>query len=120
MNKITTIDIPNKRYFTIGKAANICRLKPHVLRYWEKEFVQLKPATRTGNHRYYTQADLLLILKIKDLLYDQGYTIEGAKNNLATATSSEGTVVISSKVSDAIARAIKKLESLAEGLVDPV
>ncbi len=76
--------IPAKRYFTIGEVARLCDLKPHVLRYWEQEFCGLQKIKRRGNRRYYQQADLLLIRQIRSLLYEQGYTIEGARNQLAT------------------------------------
>jgi len=74
--------IPGKRYFTISEASNLCELKPHVLRYWEQEFIQLKPIKRKGNRRYYQRHDVLLIRQIKELLYDDGYTILGAKQKL--------------------------------------
>ena len=76
------VNIPNKRYFSIGEVSQICDLKTHVLRYWEQEFSQLDPIKRRGNRRYYQQKDLLLVLEIKDLLQNQGYTIEGAKTKL--------------------------------------
>ncbi|MDA7841967.1 MerR family transcriptional regulator [Gammaproteobacteria bacterium] len=78
-NKSTPF-IPNKRYFTIGEASKICDIKAHVLRYWEQEFSELDPIKRKGNRRYYQQKDLVMILKIKGLLQDKGFTIEGAKN----------------------------------------
>ncbi len=74
--------IPGKRYFTISEASNLCEVKPHVLRYWEQEFIQLKPIKRKGNRRYYQRHDVLLIRQIKELLYDDGYTILGAKQKL--------------------------------------
>ncbi len=76
------INIPNKRYFTIGEVSEICGIKTHVLRYWEQEFNQLAPIKRTGNRRYYQQKDLILVSQINDLLQNQGYTIEGAKHKL--------------------------------------
>ena len=79
MEPNNSVEIPNKRYFTIGEVSSICDLKTHVLRYWEQEFPQLDPIKRRGNRRYYQQKDLILILEIKDLLQNQGYTIEGAK-----------------------------------------
>ena len=82
------VNIPNKRYFSIGEVSQICDLKTHVLRYWEQEFSQLDPIKRRGNRRYYQQKDLLLVLEIKDLLQNQGYTIEGAKSKLESTTSS--------------------------------
>ena len=74
--------IPNKRYFSIGEVSKFCDLKPHVLRYWEKEFPELSPIKRRGNRRYYRIEDINLIKFIKSLLYEQGYTINGAKSNL--------------------------------------
>jgi len=75
--------IPEKLYFTIGEVAELCQLKQHVLRYWEQEFEQLNPAKRRGNRRYYLRFDVLLVRKIRELLYEQGYTIEGARHSLA-------------------------------------
>jgi DNA-binding transcriptional MerR regulator len=74
--------IPAKRYFTIGEVGALCGVKPHVLRYWEQEFVQLKPVKRRGNRRYYQHQEVLLIRRIRELLYDQGFTINGARNQL--------------------------------------
>jgi len=74
--------IPAKRYFTIGEVSELCGVKPHVLRYWEQEFTQLKPVKRRGNRRYYQHHEVLLIRRIRDLLYDQGFTISGARNRL--------------------------------------
>ena len=74
--------IPGKRYFTISEASGLCEVKPHVLRYWEQEFSQLRPIKRKGNRRYYQRHDVLLIRQIKELLYDNGYTILGAKQKL--------------------------------------
>lgn len=71
--------IPPKRYFTIGEVGDLCTVKPHVLRYWEQEFPQLKPVKRRGNRRYYQRQDVILIRQIKSLLYEQGYTIGGAR-----------------------------------------
>jgi len=75
-------DIPNKRYFSIGEASNLCKVKPHVLRYWEQEFTQLRPTTRAGGRRYYQPRDILIIRKIQELLYNEGFTISGAKQQL--------------------------------------
>lgn len=75
--------IPDKLYFTIGEVSHLCDLKSHVLRYWEEEFSQLSPSKRRGNRRYYQRKDVLLIRRIRDLLYEQGYTIEGARAQLA-------------------------------------
>jgi DNA-binding transcriptional MerR regulator len=76
--------IPAKRYFTIGEVSDLCGVKPHVLRYWEQEFTQLKPVKRRGNRRYYQHHEVLLIRRIRDLLYEQGFTISGARNKLDT------------------------------------
>jgi DNA-binding transcriptional MerR regulator len=77
--------IPAKRYFTIGEVSDLCGVKPYVLRYWEQEFTQLKPMKRRGNRRYYQHHEVLLIRRIRDLLYDQGFTISGARNQLVDA-----------------------------------
>ncbi len=74
--------IPGKRYFTIGEVSDLCGVKPHVLRYWEQEFPQLKPVKRRGNRRYYQRQDVLIIRQIRSLLYEQGFTIGGARNRL--------------------------------------
>ena len=74
--------IPAKRYFTIGEVGVLCGVKPHVLRYWEQEFAQLKPVKRRGNRRYYQHQEVLLIRRIRELLYEQGFTISGARNRL--------------------------------------
>lgn len=74
--------IPAKRYFTIGEVSDLCRVKPHVLRYWEQEFAQLKPVKRRGNRRYYQHHEVLLVRRIRELLYEQGFTISGARNKL--------------------------------------
>lgn len=77
--------IPPKRYFTIGEVGELCTVKPHVLRYWEQEFPQLKPVKRRGNRRYYQRQDVILIRQIKSLLYDQGFTIGGARQRMSGA-----------------------------------
>ncbi|HZV53330.1 MAG TPA: MerR family transcriptional regulator [Rhodocyclaceae bacterium] len=74
--------IPAKRYFTIGEVSDLCGVKPHVLRYWEQEFTQLKPVKRRGNRRYYQHHEVLLVRRIRQLLYDEGFTISGARNRL--------------------------------------
>jgi len=74
--------IPAKRYFTIGEVSELCGVKPHVLRYWEQEFTQLKPVKRRGNRRYYQHHEVLLIRRIRELLYEEGFTINGARNRL--------------------------------------
>ncbi|AHF03415.1 MerR family transcriptional regulator [Marichromatium gracile] len=75
--------IPGKRYFTIGEVSELCGVKPHVLRYWEQEFPQLKPVKRRGNRRYYQRHDVLMVRQIRNLLYDQGFTIGGARQQLS-------------------------------------
>ena len=81
--------IPGKRYFTIGEVSELCGVKPHVLRYWEQEFPQLKPVKRRGNRRYYQHHEVLLIRRIRELLYEQGFTISGARNRLDDLDHSE-------------------------------
>ncbi|MEZ5740389.1 MAG: MerR family transcriptional regulator [Burkholderiaceae bacterium] len=77
--------IPAKRYFTIGEVSELCGVKPHVLRYWEQEFTQLRPMKRRGNRRYYQHHEVLLVRRIRELLYEQGFTINGARNRLGDA-----------------------------------
>jgi DNA-binding transcriptional MerR regulator len=79
---VTLPPIPAKRYFTIGEVSELCGVKPHVLRYWEQEFTQLKPVKRRGNRRYYQHHEVLLVRRIRELLYEQGFTISGARNKL--------------------------------------
>jgi DNA-binding transcriptional MerR regulator len=81
--------IPAKRYFTIGEVSELCGVKPHVLRYWEQEFTQLRPMKRRGNRRYYQHHEVLMIRRIRDLLYDQGFTITGARNKLQELVQTE-------------------------------
>ncbi len=104
--------IPGKRYFTIGEVAELCEVKPHVLRYWEQEFPQLKPVKRRGNRRYYQRADVLLIRQIRSLLYDQGFTIGGAKQKL----SSEDTKEEDTQYKQLIRQMITELEDVLEVL----
>jgi DNA-binding transcriptional MerR regulator len=101
--------IPDKRYFTIGEVSLLCGVKPYVLRYWEQEFAQLKPMKRRGNRRYYQHHEVLLVRRIRELLYDQGFTISGARNRLADAalldrstasTSVEVPIVLPEEMSD--------------------
>ncbi|WP_250451141.1 MerR family transcriptional regulator [Caballeronia sp. ATUFL_M2_KS44] len=82
MEKVVLPPIPAKRYFTIGEVSELCGVKPHVLRYWEQEFTQLRPVKRRGNRRYYQHHEVLLIRRIRELLYEQGFTINGARNRL--------------------------------------
>jgi len=81
--------IPAKRYFTIGEVSDLCGVKPHVLRYWEQEFTQLRPMKRRGNRRYYQHHEVLMIRRIRDLLYEQGFTISGARNKLQELVQTE-------------------------------
>ena len=81
--------IPGKRYFTIGEVSDLCAVKPHVLRYWEQEFTQLKPVKRRGNRRYYQHHEVLLIRRIRELLYEEGFTISGARNRLDNSLGGE-------------------------------
>ena len=92
--KIQLPPIPAKRYFTIGEVSELCGVKPHVLRYWEQEFTQLKPVKRRGNRRYYQHHEVLLIRKIRELLYEQGFTISGARNRLDGGEDTSVTTVI--------------------------
>ena len=105
--------IPPKRYFTIGEVGELCVVKPHVLRYWEAEFPQLKPVKRRGNRRYYQRQDVILIRQIKSLLYEQGYTIGGARQKM---TESPEDVTKSSINSREIKTLIKDLEEVIEAL----
>lgn len=82
MSAIVLPGIPTKRYFTIGEVSELCQVKPHVLRYWEQEFAQLKPVKRRGNRRYYQHHEVLLIRRIRELLYEEGFTINGARHRL--------------------------------------
>ncbi|MFJ2993543.1 MerR family transcriptional regulator [Pandoraea sp. NPDC087047] len=86
MDHVALPPIPAKRYFTIGEVSELCGVKPHVLRYWEQEFTQLRPVKRRGNRRYYQHHEVLLIRRIRDLLYEQGFTINGARNRLEADT----------------------------------
>lgn len=106
--------IPDKLYFTIGEVAELCQLKPHVLRYWEQEFVQLNPAKRRGNRRYYQRNEVLLVRRIRELLYERGYTIEGARQALAEQPQAEPKTAPQAK--DLIRQAIDELEQLVNEL----
>ncbi|SMC17284.1 DNA-binding transcriptional regulator, MerR family [Andreprevotia lacus DSM 23236] len=96
-NVVPTSDLPSipaKRYFTIGEVSELCGVKPHVLRYWEQEFTQLKPVKRRGNRRYYQHHEVLLVRRIRSLLYEQGFTISGARNQLAHLGEDEASAVV--------------------------
>ena len=86
--------IPGKRYFTIGEVSDLCGVKPYVLRYWEQEFTQLKPSKRRGNRRYYQHHEVLLIRRIRNLLYEQGFTINGARNKLVSGHEQDAPVEV--------------------------
>jgi DNA-binding transcriptional MerR regulator len=88
--------IPAKRYFTIGEVSDLCGVKPHVLRYWEQEFTQLKPVKRRGNRRYYQHHEVLLVRRIRQLLYEEGFTISGARNRLDEPSGKKSAVTASS------------------------
>jgi DNA-binding transcriptional MerR regulator len=113
--KETLPPIPAKRYFTIGEVSELCGVKPHVLRYWEQEFTQLKPVKRRGNRRYYQHHEVLLIRRIRDLLYDQGFTISGARNRLdeiATEPAKANRAAAAAKVNLAAVR--KEIKSVLD------
>ena len=126
MENLATTDlpaIPAKRYFTIGEVSELCGVKPHVLRYWEQEFTQLKPLKRRGNRRYYQHHEVLLIRRIRELLYEHGFTINGARNRLeepagaagfATATGSHRTMTVPQPISPKDIR--KELKSILKML----
>lgn len=102
--------IPAKRYFTIGEVSDLCAVKPHVLRYWEQEFSELSPVKRRGNRRYYQRHDVLLIRQIRALLYEQGYTIGGAKAHLVSDNAKEDTL----RTKQLIHQMIGELEDILE------
>ena len=102
--------IPGKRYFTIGEVSELCAVKPHVLRYWEQEFPQLKPVKRRGNRRYYQREDVLTIRTIRSLLYEQGYTIGGARQRMTEERDAGGAQAAHADLQDAI----RELEDVLE------
>lgn len=104
--------IPAKRYFTIGEVSELCGVKPHVLRYWEQEFSQLKPVKRRGNRRYYQRHDVVLIREIRGLLYEQGFTIGGAKQQLGTDTKVTATAEKQSDHKQLVRELLHELEDL--------
>ncbi len=104
--------IPEKRYFTIGEVSQLCKLKPHVLRYWEQEFPQLRPSKRRGNRRYYQYNDVVMVFKIRDLLYNQGYTISGARSKLNNKISE--TALDGHQFNEIIRESIIEIEKLLE------
>src|SRR4051794_32158542 len=116
--------IPAKRYFTIGEVSELCGVKPHVLRYWEQEFTQLKPVKRRGNRRYYQHHEVLLIRRIRDLLYEQGFTINGARHRLETETlktnGATGHIVAEHAPSESDVDLREEIEAVIELLRAPV
>ncbi len=104
--------IPGKRYFTIGEVSELCGVKPHVLRYWEQEFSQLKPVKRRGNRRYYQRHDVVLIREIRGLLYEQGFTIGGARQQLETEHKTDVSNGSGKDKKRIIAEMLDELESL--------
>lgn len=105
--------IPEKRYFTISEVSHLCAVKAYVLRYWEQEFPQLKPAKRRGNRRYYQQRDILIVREIKKLLYEKGFTIEGARSQLLAAS---GAMTQPTPISPILKKVIADLENLLQNL----
>lgn len=108
--------IPSKRYFTIGEVSDLCGVKPHVLRYWEQEFPQLKPIKRRGNRRYYQRHDVVMIRQIRSLLYDMGYTIGGARQRLSGSENSEEPKTDQSVINDLRTELEEVLHILAKGV----
>jgi len=115
ITKVQLPPIPAKRYFTIGEVSELCGVKPHVLRYWEQEFTQLKPVKRRGNRRYYQHHEVLLIRRIRELLYDEGFTISGARNRLDIPASKTDNQQLS--VEGAILATDRVVNDLASGNV---
>jgi len=109
--------IPGKRYFTIGEVSELCSVKPHVLRYWEQEFPQLKPVKRRGNRRYYQRGDVETIRQIRSLLYDQGYTIGGARQRMEDGIEEEAPAAPADQaMQTAVKESIADLEELLKSL----
>lgn len=104
--------IPSKNYFTIGEAGSLCEVKPHVLRYWEQEFPSLSPLKRRGNRRYYQHQDVIMIRQIRSLLYQQGFTIDGARQKLAGGEAKEN----ATQARQVIDQTVSELESLLQDL----
>lgn len=106
-------EIPAKRYFAIGEVSELCNVKPHVLRYWEQEFAMLDPVKRRGNRRYYQQKDVLMVCKIRNLLYDQGFTISGARAQLALEAKKSDEKLTSTSLTDkTLGDVIKEIEEI--------
>lgn len=114
----TLPDIPEKRYFTIGEVSELCAVKPHVLRYWEQEFPQLRPAKRRGNRRYYKQQDVLVVRDIRELLYQQGFTISGARTQLKEKGKAIAVVPPAGSAADSLPKIRAELEDIAATIDD--
>lgn len=106
--------IPAKRYFTIGEVSELCGVKPHVLRYWEQEFTQLKPVKRRGNRRYYQHHEVLLVRRIRELLYSQGFTISGARNRLDDAVEEASAAKAESKLEASLVGLRSELQAVID------
>lgn len=111
--------IPNKRYFAIGEVSQLCAVKPHVLRYWEQEFPQLKPVKRRGNRRYYQRQDVMIVRRIRELLYQDGFTIGGARQRLREATPVTARVAPAPQ-DDSLARIRQDIEALLPLIQDVI
>jgi DNA-binding transcriptional MerR regulator len=127
IEKVVLPPIPAKRYFTIGEVSELCGVKPHVLRYWEQEFTQLRPVKRRGNRRYYQHHEVLLIRRIRELLYEQGFTINGARNRLdshgggapdAMVEEGEGAAVQAPASATTAAVDVEKLRKELQSVID--
>ena len=110
--------IPSKRYFTIGEVSELCAVKPHVLRYWEQEFPQLKPVKRRGNRRYYQRHEVQLIRQIRALLYVDGFTISGARNKLDHDSEGDGKPLVSDYRSEIVSDLIREIDEVVSMLRD--
>jgi DNA-binding transcriptional MerR regulator len=125
IEKVVLPPIPAKRYFTIGEVSELCGVKPHVLRYWEQEFTQLRPVKRRGNRRYYQHHEVLLIRRIRELLYEQGFTINGARNRLDShgavqGAEGEGEVMEGTVVQASAASATVDVDQLRKELLQVI
>ena len=117
-NNIDLPPIPSKRYFTIGEVSELCAVKPHVLRYWEQEFPQLKPVKRRGNRRYYQRHEVQLIRQIRALLYVDGFTISGARNTLDYDSEADGKPLVSDYRSEIVSDLIREIDEVVSMLRD--
>ena len=115
-NNVDLPPIPSKRYFTIGEVSELCAVKPHVLRYWEQEFPQLKPVKRRGNRRYYQSHEVQLIRQIRALLYVDGFTISGARNKLDNDSEVDGKPLVSDYRSEIVSDLIREIDEVVSML----